>query len=179
MVCPRCIMAVRQILDRLQIPFETVELGKAMLSQPLSKEMENQLKTELEAIGFEWIYNKQKQAVDEIRTAIIQLIENEDLLGKYTLSAYLSDRFHKEYSALSKLFSEETGGTIEKYFILQKVERIKEWLSYGILSLSEMADRLNYSSSAHLSTQFKQVVGLTPTQYRQQQANGRKSLDAV
>ena len=114
-----------------------------------------------------------------MRTAVVELVHyrNNDL--RVNLSDYLTERLHHEYSALSKLFSEVTGTTIEKYFIAQKIERVKELLVYDELSLGEIADLLNYSSTAHLSAQFKSVTGMTPSRFKQEKRNLRRPLDAV
>ena len=98
---------------------------------------------------------------------------------KVNLSDYLAAKLHREYSALSKLFSEVTDTTIEKYLIAQKIERAKELLVYGELSLNEIADKLNYSSAAYLSSQFKSATGLTPSYFKKIKANKRKPLDEV
>ena len=179
MVCPRCIMAVQQILNRLHIKAESVKLGKIELSEPLTQKASLELKQELENIGFGWIENKQQKIAEQIKNAIIHLIRNEEKLGKVNLSSYLSDICHSDYSSISKLFSECEGITIERYFIMQKIERVKELLSYDELSISEIADRLNYSSIAHLSTQFKSITGVTPTQFKQRGNIVRNSIDKI
>lgn len=179
MVCPRCIMAVRQILDKLEIPYLSVELGEAWLKQPLKDQQKAALRSELESIGFELLEDQRQQLVEQIKRSIIELVHQENNELKINLSDFLAEQCHHDYSFLSKLFSEVCGITIEKYFIHQKIERVKELLAYNELSLSEIALLLNYSSTAHLSAQFKSVTGMTPTQFKQQESGMRKPLDQI
>lgn len=179
MVCPRCIMAVRQILDRLEIPYLSVELGEVCLKQPLNDRQKEALQRELESIGFELLEDQRQQLVEQIKRSIIELVHQENNELKVNLSDFLVEQCHHDYSFLSKLFPEVCGITIEKYFIHQKIERVKELLAYNELSLSEIALLLNYSSTAHLSAQFKSVTGMTPTQFKQQEDGMRKSLDQI
>lgn len=179
MVCNRCIMAVKQILVSFQLTPLHVELGKAVVQETPDAALCARLRTELEAWGFELLDDKRMQLIEQVRNALIELVHyrNNDL--RENLSDYLTRRCHTDYSTLSKLFSEVTGSTIEKYFIAQKIERVKELLVYGELSLSEIADLLNYSSTAHLSAQFKSVTGLTPTRFKQEKKNLRRPLDSL
>ena len=179
MVCPRCIMAVRQILDRLEIPYLSVELGEVWLKQPMKDQQKITLQRELESIGFELLEDQRQQLVEQIKRSIIELVHQENNELKVNLSDFLVEQCHHDYSFLSKLFPEVCGITIEKYFIHQKIERVKELLVYNELSLSEIALLLNYSSTAHLSAQFKSVTGMTPTQFKQQEGRMRKPLDQI
>ena len=157
-------MVVRERLLALGLEVETVELGRALLGRPATDKERAAIRSTLEAVGFELL--------DDPRSRL------EERDPSRNLSDFLSDRLHQDYSALSKLFSEETGTTIERYAIAQRIELAKELLSYGECSLGEIADRLGYSSVAHLSNQFKRVVGQTPSAYRRL-ARGRKPLDRV
>ena len=179
MVCNRCIMAVEHVLAQLHLTSLHVELGKAVVQEEPSPEVLARLRAELETLGFELLDDRRMQLIEQVRTAVVELVHyrNNDL--RVNLSDYLTERLHHEYSALSKLFSEVTGTTIEKYFIAQKIERVKELLVYGELSLGEIADLLNYSSTAHLSAQFKSVTGMTPSRFKQEKRNLRRPLDAV
>lgn len=179
MVCPRCIMAVRQCLENLGMPPQSVELGTAVLSEPMDEDKRRQVAEALQALGFELIDDRRSQLIEQIKTTVIDLVHYHDKRLKSNLSDYLSAKLHRDYSALSKLFSETTGTTIEKYFIAQKIERAKELLVYDELTLNEIADLLGYSSAAYLSTQFKQMTGLTPSHFKQLKENKRKSLDQV
>lgn len=117
--------------------------------------------------------------VEQVKDAIIELVHYSDSSLKVNLSDYLAGKFNRDYSVLSKLFSEITHTTIEKYLIAQKIERAKELLVYGELSLNEIADKLNYSSAAYLSAQFKRITGLTPGYFKKLKENKRKPLDEV
>ena len=179
MVCPRCIMAVRQCLADAGLQPLSVGLGTAVLAQSPAPDALERLRTGLEALGFELLDDPRLQLVEQLKNAVIEQVHYADREPLENLSDYLSRRFHREYSALSKLFSEQTGTTLERYAIAQKIERAKELLAYGELNLNEIADRLGYSSAAYLSTQFKAVTGLTPTAYRQARDKGRKPLDTL
>ena len=179
MVCERCVMVVRDQLLRLGFVPEVVELGRAVLRDELDEAGRGAIRDALTPLGFELIDNRRARQNERVRNLIIALVRQRDCHLRTNLSDYLTERLHQDYSALSKTFSEETGTTIEKYYIAQRIERVKELLSYDELSLNEIADRLHYSSAAHLSAQFKSVEGVTPTQYRRLNRKGRKPLDQV
>lgn len=179
MVCERCVMVVRDQLLRLGFVPEVVELGRAVLRDELDEAGRGAIRDALTPLGFELIDNRRVRQNERVRNLIIALVRQRDCHLRTNLSDYLTERLHQDYSALSKTFSEETGTTIEKYYIAQRIERVKELLSYDELSLNEIADRLHYSSAAHLSAQFKSVEGVTPTQYRRLNRKGRKPLDQV
>ena len=130
-------------------------------------------------LGFELIDDPRIRTVEHIKRLIIELVHQQDNRLRTNLSQYLATECRHDYGTLSKLFSETQGTTIEKYFIAQKIERAKELLDYGELTLNEIADRLNYSSTAHLSAQFKAQTGCTPRQYRQQKERARIPLDKI
>ena len=130
-------------------------------------------------MGFQVIDDKKSRMIEKIKNVIIDLVHHQDNDAKTNLSDVLSDALHHDYNYLSNLFSDIEGTTIEKYFIAQKVEKIKELLVYDELSLSEIADRMNYSSVAYLSNQFKKVTGLTPSHFKQIREDKRKPLDKV
>lgn len=179
MVCNRCIMAVKSQLESLGLQPESVELGIAILPEKVTDKVYQTVKDALEPLGFELIDDKKSQMTELIKNAIIELVHYHDNKLKVNLSDYQASRFHRDYSTLSKFFSEATNTTIEKYLIAQKIERVKELLVYGELSLNEIADKLNYSSTAYLSSQFKNVTGLTPSHFKKMKENKRKSLDEV
>ncbi|KKX47548.1 AraC family transcriptional reguator [Sphingobacterium sp. IITKGP-BTPF85] len=133
----------------------------------------------LDPLGFEVIDDKKCRIIERIKNIIIELVHNRDSDIKTNLSDVLSNKLHHDYNYLSNLFSEVEGTTIEKYFIAQKIEKVKELLVYDELSLSEIAFRLNYSSVAYLSNQFKKVTGLTPSHFKQIKEDKRKPLDEV
>ena len=179
MVCDRCIMVVQNELEKLGLDAKNIKLGEVILSKEItSLEKENLSKT-LEPLGFEVIDDKKGRIIEKIKNIIIDLVHHQDSDVKTNLSDVLSDKLHHDYNYLSNLFSEVEGTTIEKYFIAQKVEKVKELLVYDELSLSEIANRLNYSSVAYLSNQFKKVTGLTPSNFKQIKEDKRKPLDKV
>ena len=181
MVCDRCKAAVRGVFEKEGVEPLGVDLGVVELDEPMDADKLRAVKQGLEAIGFELLEDSRKQTVARIKSLIIELLRyaGGDDARNRNVSAFLADRLHSDYSALSKLFSAETGMTIEKYVIAQKVELVKELLSYGELSLTEIANRLNYSSVAYLSAQFKNVVGMTPSQYKAKGMGERVTLDKV
>ena len=181
MVCQRCIMAVEAILQSEKIPFHKVVFGEIHLIDIINEDQKSRLKTKLSAIGFELIDNHTSGLIEKIKQLIIKRARNEmdSTENKTKLSIYLSDIIHHEYTYLSSLFSAIEGRTIENYFIEQRIEKAKELLVYDQLSLSEIAFQLEYSSVAHLSTQFKKITGLTPTYFKELGTSKRKALDEV
>src|SRR5690606_36069809 len=133
----------------------------------------------LQTLGFELIDDKRSRQIMQIKSAIIDLVHQRNNSIKINLSNYVSNKLNHDYTYLSNLFSEVEGTTIEKYFIAQKIEKVKELLVYDELSLSEISFQLNYSSVAYLSNQFKKVTGLTPSHFKQIRADKRKPLDKV
>lgn len=179
MVCNRCIMAVQNVLDKNDVAVKAISLGEVELEEDLTQNTQQQIKTELEALGFELIDDKKSQIVEKIKTVIIDLVHRQDNETQRNLSDILSSELHHDYHYLSSLFSEIEATTIEQYYIVQKIERVKELLIYDELSLSQIADKLNYSSVAYLSNQFKKVTGLTTSHFKQIKAEKRKPLDQV
>lgn len=179
MVCPRCIMVVKAELTKLGIEAQSVELGEVTLQRKLGEDKEKQLNEVLHSLGFALIDDKKSRLIEQVKSLLIELVREEDSKLRTNLSDYITHRVHHDYSYVSNLFSEVTGSSIEKYFIAQKIERVKELLVYDELSLSEIADKLNYSSVAHLSAQFKKVTGFTPSFYRQIKEKKRKALDEI
>ena len=179
MVCNRCILVVKNELENLGIRPETVTLGEVVLAREVSSEEKTAIEKALVPLGFELIDDKKSRLIERIKTLIIELIRDKNSELKVNLSDYLSQNLHHDYGYLSALFSEVEGQTIEKYFIAQKIERVKELLVYGELSLSEIADQLHYSSVAHLSAQFKKVTGLTAGHFKNIGEEKRRPLDSL
>lgn len=179
MVCNRCIMVVQSQLEQLGLHPVSVELGVAVLPDRITEEIYRKVKAALEPLGFELIDDRKSQIIERIKNAVIELVHYKEDGLTVNLSDYLSSKLNRDYSSLSRLFSEITNTTIEKYFIAQKIERAKELLVYGELTLNEIADLLNYSSAAYLSAQFKSVTGLTPTHFKKIKENKRRPLDQV
>lgn len=181
MVCHRCILSVEDILQKESIPFEKVLIGEIYLKADLSTDQKERLIPRLKAIGFELIDNHGSALIEKIKQLIIRKARNEvdEKYAKVNLSKYLSEKVHHEYTYLSSLFSSVEGRTIENYFIEQRIEKAKELLVYGELSLSQIAFDLEYSSVSHLSAQFKKVTGLTPTYFKEMGTIKRRSLDKI
>ncbi len=179
MVCNRCIMVVQNEMEKLGIPVKNITLGEVQLEQDITAEQKEKIHEVLLPLGFELIDNRKGRIIEKIKHVIIDLVHNQDYENRGNLSDLLARELHHDYHYLSNLFSDVEGTTIEKYLIAQKIERVKELLVYDELSLSEIAQRLNYSSVAYLSNQFKKVTGLTPSHFKQVKANKRKPLDEV
>ncbi|MEO5592018.1 MAG: AraC family transcriptional regulator [Chitinophagaceae bacterium] len=179
MVCNRCIAAVKKILDDASVSYQSVSLGEVSVQQPVSAKQNALLQTKLAEAGFLLLDDNKSKIIGKIKTIIIELIHHNDAEGRHNLSEILSTRLHKDYSLLSRLFSEVEGITIEKYAINQRIEKIKELLAYDELNLNEIAFQLGYSSVAHLSAQFKKVTGLTPSYFKKSRNLPRKPLDDV
>lgn len=178
MVCPRCIKAVEELISAIPAEAVYVRLGEVMIKENLNGVQLDKFSTDLKNQGFELLDDNFKQQIDKIKTVIIDHIHyKED--EKFPFTEILSKELNREYSAISKLFSETEGITIEQYVILQKIEKVKELLVYKELNLNEIAFKLGYSSTAHLSAQFKKVTGLTPSQFKTQGAQLRKTLDKI
>ena len=181
MVCHRCILAVEGILQNEKIPFQKVSIGEINLTAGLSQDQKDRLAEKLNKIGFEIIDNYSGGLIEKIKQVVIKRARNEvdEKERKKKLSNYLSEKVNHEYTYLSSLFSSVEGRTIENYFIEHRIEKAKELLIYGQLTLSQIAFDLEYSSVAHLSTQFKKVTGLTPTYFKEVGIAKRKSLDKI
>ena len=179
MVCDRCKMAVEKVLRDNNIQPLSIELGEVHIEKKPNETQYKQLKGDLEALGFELLDDRKHQTIAQIKTAIIQLVHYRDSSTNFNLSNYLASELHADYSALSKLFSEVTGQTIERYFIEQRIERVKELIRYAQMSLTQIAFQMNYSSVSHLSSQFKSVTGMTPTQFKALKINTRRGIDEI
>lgn len=180
MVCDRCILVVDSELRKLGLNPISVTLGEVVLEKDINEEEKQQIANTLLPIGFELIDNKKNKYVEQVKTLIIELVHQKgDSILKINLSDYLSEHIHHDYNYISNIFSEVEGTTIERYYITQKIEKVKELLEYNELTLSEISDSLNYSSVAHLSNQFKKITGITPTEFKKAKGRNRKPLDKV
>ena len=177
MVCSRCKMVVKDELIKFGLHPKSVELGEVEIEEELNESKKNRLNTILQSFGFELIDDKKSRLIEKIKNTIVELVHYSNNRLSITFSEYLGEKLHHDYNYLSNLFSEIEGTTIEKYFIAQKIEKVKELLKYDELSLSEIADRLGYSSVAYLSNQFKKQTGLTPTFYKTAKQNKRKNIE--
>lgn len=172
-------MVVKSILEGLGLHPVQVELGEIELMEEEISSIKKQLIRELQSYGFDLLDDKKTRIIEKIKNRITDLVQNQNNQLDRTLSEYLSDELHQDYSALSNLFSEVEGITIEKYYILQKIEKVKELLVYDELTLSEIAFQLNYSSVSYLSNQFKKVTGLTPSHFKKLGTIKRKPLEEL
>lgn len=179
MVCNRCKMVVKSEFDKLGYHTTAVELGEVEIKNELTEIEKQNLNIALQKFGFNLIDDKKSRLIERVKTLVVELVHynNNDL--KTNLSDYISSRLNHDYNYISNLFSDVEGTTIEKYFIAQKIEKVKELLVYDELSLSEIAFKLNYSSVAYLSNQFKKVTGLSPSHFRNIKGNKRLPLDEV
>jgi len=179
MVCNRCKMVVKAELEKLGFSTLSVQLGEVELSGDLDEIGKQRINQALHKLGFSLIDDKKSRLIEQVKKLIIDLVHRNNSELKLNLSDYLSDKLHHDYNYLSNLFSEVEGTTIEKYFIAQKIEKVKELLVYDELSLSEIAYQLNYSSVAYLSNQFKKITGLTPSYFKNIKGQKRTPLDEV
>jgi len=179
MVSIRCKMVVRSELNKLGLHYEAVELGEVRIKEDITAAQREQLKIALLKSGLELMDDKKAILIERIKNVIVEMIHYADEPPKTNFSDYLSQKLNYDYTYLSNIFSEVTGITIEHYIIAHKIERVKELLIYDELNLSEISYRLNYSSVAHLSNQFKKVTGLTPTYFRQLKHKKRTALNDV
>jgi AraC-like DNA-binding protein len=178
MVCQRCKMVVESELHKLKLHPITISLGEVVIEEKsLTADQRHQLNEALNIVGFELIDDKRSKLIEQIKTFIIETIHYKKEKPQKNYSKLLSQHLHHDYSYLSKLFSEVEGITIEQYVLNQKIEKVKELLLYDELSLSEIAFQLGYSSTAHLSAQFKKLTGFTPSQFKQMGVQSRKALD--
>ena len=180
MVCPRCILVVRQCLEELNLNPKAVSLGNIELHQSPSPEQKQNLQNKLESLGFVWVEDSKTQIVEQIKQYIIQLVQEQQAnLGSKPLSEHLSKHLLKDYSSLSHQFSRQEQMTIERFFMLQKIEAVKAYLLYENWPLSQIAEHFHYSSAAHLSRQFKQMTGINPKDFRQMGHARRLALDQI
>ena len=180
MVCARCNRVVTEELEKLGYQVLKVSLGEAEISSTGNDFDIAKIREALTASGFELLDDRKTQLIEQIKLAIIELVHRQGEADLHiNTSDYLADKLGMEYSYLSSLFSAHEGITIEKYLILQRIERVKELLVYNELSLKEIAYKLGYSSVAHLSNQFKKVTGLTPSYFKEVKDKKRKTIDQV
>jgi len=171
MLCIRCKMALRDELEKLNIPYKRIDLGEVETTQDISEGKLELLRNNLLQIGLEIIRNRKEIIAENISKAIIEFVHYSREPVKINLSDYLRDKLQFEYSYLTNIFSEVKGISIEKFFIDQKIERVKDLLMNDDLNLTEISFLTNYSSVAHLSNQFKRNTGISPVNYRQLHSN--------
>jgi len=177
MVCDRCKMVVKSELEKLGLHPVSVDLGEVEVQETNIDTLKTELLQKLQSLGFDLIDDKRSKAIEKVKTLIVNLVHDKNNDTKFNLSDYLTQHILQDYNTLSNLFTDVAGTTIEKYYINQKIEKVKELLVYDELTLSEIAFQLHYSSVSHLSNQFKKITGFTPTYYKQMKDKRRKQID--
>jgi len=179
MVCQRCVMTVESTFNNLKIPFKKVSLGEVELKSRLTNDELKKIERDLNEAGFELIETRVNKVIEDIKQAVMAYLnlgmDNENL----KLSSFITKKIPYDYSYLSDLFSSIEGKTTEQFFILQRIEKVKELLVYDQLSLTEISYQTGFSSVHHLSAQFKKVTGLTPSHFKKIGAAKRRSLDSL
>jgi AraC-like DNA-binding protein len=179
MVSNRCTLAVKQELKRQGLHFVVVDLGEVEIMEDISDDQRQQLKIGLAASGLELMDDKRAILIEKIKDIIIKMVHHSDELIKVNFSDYLSAQLSYDYTYLANLFSEVQGTTIEHFIIAHKIERIKELIIYNELNITEIAFKMNYSSVAHLSNQFKKVTGLSPSHFKNLKDKRRSPIEEV
>lgn len=179
MVSNRCKMVVKSALKTLGVHFVMLELGEVEVMERLTIEQRDFLKVELENAGLELIDDKRSILIEKIKNTIIDMIHYSEQTVRVNISVFLTEKLDYDYTYMANLFSQVQGISIEQFIILHKIEKIKELLIYGELNISEIAYKMNYSSSAHLCTQFKKVTGLTPSHFKQLKIKRRVNIESI
>jgi AraC-like DNA-binding protein len=179
MVSVRCKSVVKEELKKLGLHFIVVDLGEVEIMENISLEQREQLKSSLLKQGLELMDDKRAILIGRIKNVIIEMVHHTDEMIKMNFSLFLSEKLSHDYTYLSNLFSEVQGTTIEQFIILHKVERIKELIIYGELNISEIAWKMNYSSVAHLSNQFKKLTGLSPSHFKNLKDKRRSPIEEI
>ncbi|KUO67947.1 MAG: AraC family transcriptional regulator [Lutibacter sp. BRH_c52] len=179
MVSNRCKMAVKDALRKLKLHFVVVDLGEVDIMENINDEQRAMLKQELYNSGLELMDDKRAMLIEKIKNVIIEMVHYSEEAIKVNFSDYLSEKLNHDYTYLANLFSEVQGTTIEQFIIVHKVERIKELINYGELNITEIAWKMNYSSVAHLSNQFKKVTGLSPSHFKQMKDKRRSPIEEI
>jgi AraC-like DNA-binding protein len=179
MLSTRCKIVVKDILKGLDLHFVIVDLGEVEIMENLDSEQLDELKAALLQSGLELMDNKKAILIERIKNTIVEMVHHSNEGLKVNFSSFLSEKLHHDYTYMANLFSEVQGSTIEQFMIAHKVERIKELIIYGELNITEIAWKMNYSSVAHLSNQFKKMTGLSPSQFKQLKDKTRRSLEEI
>jgi len=179
MVSNRCKLAVKEELRRLGLHFILVDLGEIEIMEDITPEQKDELRSALLNSGLELMDDKRAVLIEKIKNAIIEMVHHTDEMIKVNFSDYLSEKLNHDYTYLANLFSEIQGTTIEQFVIHHKIERIKELIIYDELNITEIAWKMNYSSVAHLSNQFKKITGLTPSHFKQLKVKRRSPIEEI
>lgn len=178
MVCNRCILVVKQELEKVKLKAANVSMGEVELTKPASAKQLSDFSTKLQELGFELLDDQKQKLIEKIKNLLIKKVQSGDIGEHFSISGFLTKELNKDYSSISRLFSAVESVTVEQYFILQKVEKVKELMIYGELNLNEISYQLGYSSAAHLSSQFKKVTGFSPREFKNI-GGRRKPLDKI
>ena len=179
MVSTRCKMAVKEELKKMGLHFVVVELGEIDIMENISEEQREELKAALLVSGLELMDDKRAILIEKIKNVVIEMVHHTDEIIKTNFSEFLSAKLNHDYTYLANLFSEVQGTTIAQFLISHKVERIKELIIYDELNISEIAWKMNYSSVAHLSNQFKKITGLSPSHFKQLKDKRRSPIEDI
>ena len=179
MVSNRCKMAVKEELKKLGLHFIVVDLGEVEIMETISPGQRDLLKAALLDSGLELMDDKRAVLIEKIKNVIVEMVHHTQEMIKVNFSVFLSERLKHDYTYLANLFSEVQGTTIEQFIISHKVERIKELIIYGELNITEIAWKMNYSSVAHLSNQFKKVTGLSPSHFKKLKDKRRSPIEEI
>jgi len=179
MVSIRCKMLVRSELEKLGLHIRTVELGEADIEEDISQTMWEELHQRLKKSGIELMDDKKSILIEKIKKVVIELVHYSEEPLTINFSEYLSQKLSHNYTYLANLFSESQGITIEHFLIVHRIERVKELLIYDELNISEIAYKMHYSSTAHLSNQFKKITGLTPSFFKGLRDKKRTALEDI
>jgi AraC family transcriptional regulator len=178
MVCNRCVIVVKQELEKMKLRAANVSMGEVELAKPASAKQLSDFSVRLQELGFELLDDQKQKQIEKIKNLLINKVQSGDIGEHFSISSFLTKELNKDYSSISRLFSEVEGVTVEQFFILQKVEKVKELLIYGEMNLNEISYQLGYSSAAHLSAQFKKVTGFSPREFKNI-GGRRKPLDKI
>ena len=179
MVSSRCIHTVKSVLQQLGITYIDISLGEVHLTGDMSLTQLRTFREILASYGLGIIVDRKGMLVERIRSVVVDMIHHNEELPKENYSWYIANKLDQNYTYIANIFSEQTGTTIEQFIISHKIEKVKELLMYKEMSLTQIAFRLDYSSVAHLSNQFKKVTGMNPSAYRQLQQKNRKPLELI
>ncbi|MEJ0055660.1 MAG: helix-turn-helix domain-containing protein [Bacteroidota bacterium] len=177
MVSLRCRMIVRDELDKLDLHYNSVDLGMVDIPKDITEAQRKELKANLLRSGLELLDDKKSILIEKIKGVVIEMIHYSDELPKVNYSEYISEKLKYDYTYLSNIFSEVRGITLQHYIIIHKIEKVKELLLYDELNLTEISYKLHYSSVAHLSNQFKKITGLSPSFFKRLKEKRRDNLE--
>ena len=177
MVSRRCKMMVKSELEKLGIVYKSIELGEVELINPIDETIKKTLEVELHKSGLELMYDQKAMMIEKIINIIVEMVHYSEEYPHVNFSTFLSEKMQQDYHKMAEIFSKTKGITIEHFIILHKIERVKELIIYDDLNLTEISHKMNYKSVAHLSRQFKQVTGLTPTFFKSLSKKQRNNLE--